>query len=61
VLLRGLSQEDVPIFIEVITGVFTPSGLVQAVYTQKEGNPLFATEVVRLLVQEGELTTERAS
>ena len=30
-----------------------PSGLVAAVYTQTEGNPLFVTEIVRLLVQEG--------
>ena len=43
-------------FIEVAAGVDPPSGLVEAVYTQTEGNPLFVTEVVRLLVQEGELT-----
>ena len=28
-------------------------------HTQTEGNPLFVTEVVRLLVQEGELTSEQ--
>ena len=33
-------------------------GLTEAVHTQTEGNPLFVTEVVRLLVQEGELTQE---
>lgn len=33
--------------------------MVEAVYRQTEGNPLFVTEVVRLLVQEGELTQER--
>ncbi|MFQ6029064.1 MAG: serine/threonine-protein kinase PknK, partial [Dehalococcoidia bacterium] len=59
VLLRGLSQEDVGRFIEVATGVIPPQGLTQPVYTQTEGNPLFVTEVVRLLVQEGALTTER--
>ena len=37
-----------------------PGGAVSAVHTQTEGNPLFVTEVVRLLVQEGELTQERA-
>ena len=58
VLLRGLSQQDVGRFIEVAAGVDPPSGLVEAVYTQTEGNPLFVTEVVRLLVQEGELTQE---
>ncbi|MCH8282927.1 MAG: AAA family ATPase, partial [Chloroflexi bacterium] len=59
VLLRGLSEQDVARFIDVATGVAPPRGLVSAVYTQTEGNPLFVTEVVRLLVQEGELTAER--
>ena len=58
VLLRGLSQQDVGRFIEVAAGVNPPSGLAEAVHTQTEGNPLFVTEVVRLLVQEGELTQE---
>ncbi|MFQ6027699.1 MAG: serine/threonine-protein kinase PknK [Dehalococcoidia bacterium] len=60
VLLRGLSLEDVGRFIEIATGVEPPQGLSQAVYTQTEGNPLFVTEVVRLLVQEGKLTPEGA-
>ena len=46
-------------FIEVTSGIAPPSGLVEAVHTQTEGNPLFVTEVVRLLVQEGELTREK--
>ena len=58
VLLRGLSQQDVGRFIEVAAGVTPPTGLTEAVHTQTEGNPLFVTEVVRLLVQEGELTQE---
>ncbi len=57
-LLRGLSQQDVGRFIEVAAGVDPPSGLAEAVHTQTEGNPLFVTEVVRLLVQEGELSSE---
>ena len=57
-LLRGLSQQDVGRFIEVAAGVTPPTGLTEAVHTQTEGNPLFVTEVVRLLVQEGELTQE---
>ena len=60
VLLRGLSRDDVERFIEVTAGVAPPEGLVTDVHTQTEGNPLFVTEVVRLLVQEGELTSERA-
>ena len=60
ILLRGLTQEDVGRFIEITSGIMPPAGLVSAVHTQTEGNPLFVTEVVRLLVQEGELTQERA-
>jgi tetratricopeptide (TPR) repeat protein len=59
VLLRGLSQEDVGRFIELTSGMKPPEGLVKAVYTQTEGNPMFVNEVVRLLVQEGELKPER--
>jgi len=56
VLLRGLGQEDVGRFIELVSGSTAPRGLVEAVHRQTEGNPLFVTEVVRLLVQEGQLT-----
>jgi tetratricopeptide (TPR) repeat protein len=58
VLLRGLGQEDVGRFIELVAGISPPQGLVEAVYRQTEGNPLFVTEVVRLLVQEGSLTPQ---
>ena len=60
VLLRGLDQSDVGRFIELASGVTPPTGMVEAVHRQTEGNPLFVTEVVRLLVQEGELTQENA-
>ena len=60
VLLRGLTQEDVGRFIELASGVTPPTALVASVYTQTEGNPLFVTEVVRLLVQEGELSADKA-
>jgi eukaryotic-like serine/threonine-protein kinase len=56
VLLRGLSRDDVERFIELVSGIIPPKSLVQSVYTQTEGNPLFVTEVVRLLVQEGQLS-----
>jgi hypothetical protein len=59
VVLRGLSREDVGRFIEATCGVSPPTELVSVVYAQTEGNPLFVTEVVRLLVQEGELTPDR--
>ena len=60
VLLRGLDREDVGRFIELASGMTPPRGMVEAVHRQTEGNPLFVTEVVRLLVQEGELTQEKA-
>ncbi|MAF52082.1 MAG: hypothetical protein FI707_03110 [SAR202 cluster bacterium] len=60
-LLRGLDHSDVGRFIEVAAGVRPPNGLVDAVHTQTEGNPLFVTEVVRLLVQEGELSSDMGS
>ena len=60
VLLRGLGQNDVGRFIELATGATPPQGLTRAVYTHTEGNPLFVTEVVRLLVQEGGLAADRA-
>ncbi len=59
VLLRGLQKHDVERFIEMAAGIKPPSGLVDAVQTQTEGNPLFVTEVVRLLVQEGHLAADR--
>ena len=59
VLLRGLTQEDVGHFIEMTSGNSAPQGLVEAVHTQTEGNPLFVTEVVRLLVQERGLDTDQ--
>ena len=58
VLLRGLAQQDVGRFVELVAGIAPPQGMVEAVYRQTEGNPLFVTEVVRLLMQEGELSPE---
>ena len=56
--LRGLAEADVRRFLEETLGVAPPDALVAAVHAQTEGNPLFVTEVVRLLVQEGKLTPE---
>ena len=60
ILLRGLSEPDVKRFVEATTGLTASQSLVSAVYTQTEGNPFFVIEVVRLLVQEGDLTPEGA-
>src|SRR5437667_7592639 len=61
IILRGLSREDVGRFVEATCGTSPPAELVATVHAQTEGNPLFLTEVVRLLTQEGELTPERLS
>ena len=61
VLLRGMTEEDVSRFLEVATGLTPLPGLASDLHARTEGNPLFVTEVVRLLVQEGELTPERLS
>jgi predicted ATPase len=55
-LLGGLSREDIDRFMALATGIAPPQAVLGAVYRQTEGNPLFMTEVVRLLVQEGVLT-----
>jgi predicted ATPase len=57
--LGGLSQAEVARCIEATSSIVPSSALAQAVHSRTEGNPLFVTEVVRLLVQEGELTPER--
>ena len=61
IVLRGLNREDVADFMEATWGASPPPALVNAVHSQTEGNPLFVTEIVRLLAQEGELTPERLS
>jgi DNA-binding SARP family transcriptional activator/tetratricopeptide (TPR) repeat protein len=58
VSLRGLTEEEVARFIEATIGLPPPRELARAVHRQAEGNPLFMTEVVRLLVQEQALTEE---
>ena len=50
--LRGLSLDDVRRFIERAAGIDPPAALVETVYSNTEGNPLFITEVIRLIVQE---------
>ncbi len=56
--LKGLTQEEVGRFIEVLSGIEPPPELVATVHGRTDGNPLFVTEVVQLLIQEGELTSD---
>jgi DNA-binding SARP family transcriptional activator/tetratricopeptide (TPR) repeat protein len=55
--LSGLARDDVAQFIRLAAGSDAPESLVNAINAQTEGNPLFLGEVVRLLAQEGRLTT----
>ena len=50
--LRGLSDPEVGQFIEASVAETLPPTLARAVFGKVEGNPLFMTEVVRLLVRE---------
>ena len=52
-----MSEEDIASFIEAMAGTTPSPGLVHQAYYQTEGNPLFVAEIVRLLVQEGEVGT----
>jgi predicted ATPase len=58
-LLQGLSEEEVSAFITMTVGSAPPQGLARVVHERTEGNPLFMTQVVQLLSQEGELIPER--
>ena len=59
--LAGLSEEEVGRYINEISGIVAPRNLIEAVHAQTEGNPLFMTQVVHLLVQEGELNSSQAA
>ena len=54
--LSGLTQDDVSIMIEVMSGTKLPRSLANQIHRRTGGNPLFLTEVIRLL--EPEITTE---
>src|SRR5262249_11648927 len=55
-VLVGLQEEEVARFLEITAGFMPPRSLVSAVHRETAGNPLFVTEVVRLLAMEGKLT-----
>ncbi len=57
IILGGLDHEDLGNLIESVGGVSPPEALVGAVYGKTEGNPLFVTEVIRMLMQEGKLAS----
>ena len=55
ITLRGLGQEDVTRYLELVSGAAAPRPLAEAVYEMTEGNPFFMEEVVRLLEAENRL------
>lgn len=57
--LRGLTGEDVRSFVAATADGTSPQAFVEALHAQTEGNPLFLTEIVRLLMQESTATSER--
>ena len=50
--LNGLTPEDVGTLIELVSGFEPSQSLTEQVHRRTGGNPLFVTEVVRLLVPE---------
>ena len=58
--LQGFTRREVERFIQLTIGHDSPPELAQAVYKHTEGNPLFVSETVRLLVQKGEFTPKEA-
>ncbi|HEX2259185.1 MAG TPA: protein kinase, partial [Actinomycetota bacterium] len=55
ILLRGLSEKDVARYIKLTAGIEPAESLVEAIFTETEGNPFFMWETVRLLAAEGRL------
>jgi class 3 adenylate cyclase/tetratricopeptide (TPR) repeat protein len=55
ILLGGLSEDETSDFVSARSGAAAPPDLVAALHAQTEGNPLFVTEVVRFLAEEGYL------
>ena len=47
--LAGLNREEVSRFLEIASGAIPLPGLVEALQSRTEGNPLFVSEVVRLI------------
>jgi tetratricopeptide (TPR) repeat protein len=55
IALTGLGEPDVAEYLELATGVEPEPRLTRAIHAETKGNPLFVSEVVRLLDAEGRL------
>src|SRR5262249_26324521 len=56
--LSGLSEQEVGRLAEVTAGTAPPTQLVTELHAETEGNPLFVSEIIRLLAAEGRLGAE---
>ena len=54
-VLGGLDSEDAGLFLRAASGSEASQELADAIYAHTEGNPFFMSEVIRLLVERGEL------
>src|SRR5581483_6281343 len=55
ITLQRLQERDVTRYIELAAGVPPPASLVSAIQDNSGGNPLFVTEIVRSLIETGQL------
>ncbi|MEX2229548.1 MAG: AAA family ATPase, partial [Dehalococcoidia bacterium] len=61
VLLRGLSEEETAGYIRATANVQPSAELAHRIHVETEGNPFFLSEVVRLMAEEGALTSTSLS
>jgi DNA-binding SARP family transcriptional activator len=59
IALGGLAEMDVASYVRSTSAVEPPTSVVEAIFRETEGNPLFVGEVVRLLAAEGLLDRPR--
>jgi DNA-binding SARP family transcriptional activator len=60
IALTGLSATDVAEYVELSTGIEPAPGLAEAIHEETEGNALFVSEAVQLLVAEGSVDRAEA-
>ncbi|MBI4515334.1 MAG: AAA family ATPase [Deltaproteobacteria bacterium] len=58
--LRSLSDNDITAIIRAVAGGVLPSELEQLIRTKAEGNPFFAEEITRALIEEGDLVRDNS-
>src|SRR5262245_10305013 len=61
ITLKGLSAREVGRYIELVTGELPSSDISESVHAGTAGNPLFMTDVVRSLVEGGQLGARPAA